>query len=523
MKIVRDITNVRELPLEYYEWIINKAQIFFEALKDGDSRIYENYLKGWNVVPIFTQKSTRTHDSFLEALNTMGAKHSIGISDPERTSLMKGESLADTIDTYVGYGAHFIVMRDGREGAVKWAKTCALKSFAKRIRSFAQKNKKVPRNLVLPLIFNGGDGSHNHPSQLLLDCASMFYHFKRFTNLNIGIINDLKASRVFASQADACSLLNWNLRLLPIKGSEPSERSLQRLKDTSAKFKIYDNFEDYKKQISTLDILYVHRFQKNLRNDTAGLEECYCMDKQVLEQNNFNQNSILMHARPIDKTVKEISNDLRYHPWNYSGIESDFGLPTRMAMAAYVIEHNLFSLKGIISSINSEDFTYVKEKISSIIPSKIKSEQKYTTAYIEKGFVIDHIPAGCGSVMNELVCQLLPGTEVILSSNVKGSENNSIVKDVIKIFGDIEWTLELDNLVALFSDTSIKKSCRVSRFESGKRQEKWTFREYNVDDVDKCKNEKCITNDKLYNESIDFKFTKRVDGKLECPFCHCIQ
>jgi aspartate carbamoyltransferase regulatory subunit len=124
--------------------------------------------------------------------------------------------------------------------------------------------------------------------------------------------------------------------------------------------------------------------------------------------------------------------------------------------------------------------------------------------------------------MNEIISQLLPNTEVILSSNVKGCEKLSKVKDVIKIFGDINWNLELDNLVSLFSDTSINKSCRVSKFKDGKRIEKWTFRE-NFNNNNCCKNENCITNDKLFQESIVFHFTKRKDDRLECPFCHFIQ
>ena len=402
----------------------------------------------------------------------MGAKQDIGISAPEKSSLGKGETLADTIDTYVGYGANFIVIRDPREGSSRWAKICALKSYSKRIREYAFKNRKFPSNITLPVILNGGDGSNNHPSQHLLDCATMKYFLGRFDNLNIGIINDVGASRVFSSQIDAAKILNWKIYLCKSPRIKLSERNMQRIKDTGVEIKEFENFKKYLECLKDLDALYVHRFQKNLREgESAEQEMMQKISKELLEKNGFSKNAILMHARPVDKEVKEISDCLRYHQWNKSGIQSDLGIPTRMAIAYHVIEKNLFSLDEIIKTINYEDFNYFKKNFSEI-PPKSKTREEYTTAFIKNGYVIDHIPLGCGSKVHEMISKKYPEATVILSSNVNSERKNYKRKDVIKIHGDIEWDNEMDGIISIFTDPDEEKSCRISYFQNGKRENK---------------------------------------------------
>ncbi|MBU2522784.1 MAG: aspartate carbamoyltransferase regulatory subunit [Nanoarchaeota archaeon] len=518
-RLVRDIINVRDLPKEYFDFVVDNSQEFYKEIRSGDDRSYKHLLEGWNVAPIFTQESTRTHDSFLDALLKMGARHDIGISDPKASSLEKGESLRHTIDTYVGYGSHFLVMRDGREGAPKWARISALRSLSKRVRQFASKHHTYPTNLSLPFIFNGGDGSHNHPSQLLLDCSTMKHELGRYENLDVAIMNDLGASRVFASQADASALLGWKLHLYALPGAEMKERERKRLEDTRTQFKMYSSFEDFSKCFPNIDALYIHRYQKNLRSKEEINEvKCHPITLELLEKTGFNKKGIILHARPVDKDIKELGDDLNDHPYNLSDIQSDFGVPTRMAMAHYVINNNLFSLEGIIKSLDPRDFSYVREDLSrgNIKP---KTGTDYTTAYIKQGYVIDHIPRGCGSIMQSTINMLLPDVTMILSSNVKGNDYSSS-KDVIKIHGNFDWDHRLSNLVALFTDPSAKKSCRISRFEDGKRIDKWAFREY--DSNDSCVNAKCITSPK-YNEKIKFSLSGRSDGLKECSYCDTIQ
>ena len=140
--------------------------------------------------------------------------------------------------------------------------------------------------------------------------------------------------------------------------------------------------------------------------------------------------------------------------------------------------------------------------------------------------MIDHIPKGCGAIIDECIGQILPGTTRILSSNVRGADGLSKPKDVIKIHGKFEWDYRLSNLVALFTDASSEKSCRVSKFREGKRVEKWAFREYAG--KGKCINwgkegekGKCVT-DPRYGENIQFDLIDRGDYK-ECPYCNTIQ
>jgi aspartate carbamoyltransferase catalytic subunit/aspartate carbamoyltransferase regulatory subunit len=450
----------------------------------------------------------------------MGARYDIGISDPTKSSYQKGGNSAEMADTYVGYITHFIVTRDGREGAPKWMKISSLRSYSKRIREYACRNGTIPRNLVLPLIFNGGDGSHNHPTQVLLDSATMQYLFGRHTGLNVGIINDLGASRVFASQADVAGALDWNLHLYALEGAEMRDRERRRLNDTHAKFVEHRSFEEFAEHIRDLDVLYVHRYQKNLRDGASGDVHCTPITLDLLNKYGFRPNARVLHARPVDSEVGELGNSLRWHTWNASDTQSDFGVPARMAMMEYAIQNNMFQLDRIAEVLRPEDFGFTVVDLSGTPPAEKKSE-KYTTAYVKDGIVVDHIPPGCSSAMEEVMRSKLHDVTMICASGVKGDLDSSVPKDVIKIYGDIEWPDEFTGLVALFTDTTVRKSCRVSEFRGGKRVKKWTLREESDGDG-KCENKKCITQPE-YNEGIRFSLTERADGLKECPFCNTVQ
>ena len=108
----------------------------------------QKILDGYVVATLFFEPSTRTRLSFESAASRLGAKV-IGFSDASSSSVIKGETLKDTILMVGGY-ADVIVMRHNREGAARYASEVS----------------KVP-------IINAGDGANQHPSQCLLDLFSI--------------------------------------------------------------------------------------------------------------------------------------------------------------------------------------------------------------------------------------------------------------------------------------------------------------------------------------------------------------
>ncbi|MCJ7828537.1 MAG: aspartate carbamoyltransferase catalytic subunit, partial [Dehalococcoidia bacterium] len=131
-------------------------------------------LRGKTVVTLFCEPSTRTRASFELAAKNLSAD-TVSI-DASKSSVVKGESLIDSLRTIQALGADIIVMRHSQSGAPYLA--------AQHINSS---------------IINAGDGWHAHPSQALLDLYTIRRHLGKPDNLKIAIIGDIMHSRVARS------------------------------------------------------------------------------------------------------------------------------------------------------------------------------------------------------------------------------------------------------------------------------------------------------------------------------------
>lgn len=521
--LVRDVTCVNDLNKNYVEATVLRANDIYRELRVGNPQQFTNYLAGSKCVLIFSQESTRTYDSFNSTFQALGAGNIVGIRKAEESAIKKGESLFHTIDTYIGQGtgAKFVVVRHQQEGTAKWAQICAFRSFAKKVREFARIYHCYPHNLILPIIFSGGDGQHNHPSQALLDCSTIYHKQKKICNLNFGICNDIGGSRVASSHINMAKILGWKMHFSPLPDAGLNIRQKYNLHEIPSA--IYDNL---KAMLPNIGLLYVNRYQFNLRGESTGThaKKIFSDDHPRISLNLISPFNIpVLHARPIDKYAKEIESDLYDHPLDLSGVQSDFGDPTRMAMCIYALENHLFSLSGIIKTLNPKELGFIKVNLGETPSKKIIEDAQYTKPYLKNAYVIDHIQSGCGEVISAQIRKLFPDVQIVLSVNVKGDETASTPKDVIKlhISDDFVWTKELDNIVALFTDYTAEKSCRVSQFKNGKRIKKRAFRVPSPDQSDRCINKNCITNTE-YREDIAFSFRNEwVDKKKVkvCPFC----
>ncbi len=131
-------------------------------------------LRGKTVALAFFESSTRTRISFGTAASRLGAD-SMNLQ-AESSSLRKGESLIDTVKTLDAMKPDCIVMRHSSSGAPH----------------FVQQHLQIP-------VINAGDGTHEHPTQALLDALTILDRKGRLENLNITIIGDILHSRVARS------------------------------------------------------------------------------------------------------------------------------------------------------------------------------------------------------------------------------------------------------------------------------------------------------------------------------------
>lgn len=145
-------------------------------------------LEGLTVINAFFEDSTRTLLSFEIAANRLGAQ--VVTMQVERSSIKKGETLEDTGRTLNAMRPDALVIRHGTSGA-----PAALAAI-----------------MDCPVI-NAGDGIGEHPTQALLDAATIRQHFGRIAGLKVAICGDLKHSRVARSNVKLLGRLGVELRL----------------------------------------------------------------------------------------------------------------------------------------------------------------------------------------------------------------------------------------------------------------------------------------------------------------------
>jgi aspartate carbamoyltransferase catalytic subunit len=148
-------------------------------------------LRGKTVVSLFYEDSTRTRLSFETAAKRLSADtmtFSVGTS-----SVKKGESVRDTVETIEAMGIDAVVVRHASAG-VPWQVADWLGGRVS--------------------VINGGDGWHEHPTQALLDCYTIRQHLGSLDGLRIAIVGDIKHSRVARSDVLAYAALGAEVTLV---------------------------------------------------------------------------------------------------------------------------------------------------------------------------------------------------------------------------------------------------------------------------------------------------------------------
>ena len=169
---LHDLLTIEDLTKEQIGFLLDEAKPFQEFQRHPLKKLAT--LRGKTVALAFFEASTRTRISFGTAASRLGAD-TMNLQ-AESSSLKKGESLLDTVRTLDAMRPDCIVMRHGSSGAADF----------------------VARHLDMPVI-NAGDGTHEHPTQGLLDALTIRDRRGDIENLNVTIIGDILHSRVARS------------------------------------------------------------------------------------------------------------------------------------------------------------------------------------------------------------------------------------------------------------------------------------------------------------------------------------
>ena len=240
-------------------------------------------LRGRTVVNLFAEDSTRTRISFEAAAKRLSADV-INFS-AKGSSLSKGESLKDTALTLQAMGADAVVIRHSASGAA---------------------NRLADNRWMTGSVINAGDGTHEHPSQALLDAFTIRKHLMNGTNdlsgLNIAIVGDVLHSRVARSNVLLLSLLGAHVTLvapptlLPVGvESWPVEISY-----------------DFDSVISHVDVVMMLRVQQERMSDLffpSAREYSRYFGLNADRMKKMKQGAIVMHPGPMNRGL-EISAEV---------------------------------------------------------------------------------------------------------------------------------------------------------------------------------------------------------------------
>lgn len=304
---MRHVISVHDLSAEEIIHILDEAEGMVDIAK---GLAVDDRLKGKVLASIFFEPSTRTRLSFETAMSRLGGAV-IGFAGTEATSVVKGETLADTIRMVSGY-ADAVVLRHPHEGAAK----------------LATEFSGVP-------ILNAGDGAGQHPTQTLLDLFTIRTEMGRLTNLNISLVGDLRYGRTVHSLAYALSKFGNKINLVSPEGLEMPSEVIQHLEDSGQFGTACHSAEEV---IAETDILYVTRIQKERFPDPVEYEKVagkYRIDPPLVAQGS--ESMIVMHPLP---RINEITPEVDAMPQAKYFVQAFNAVPVRMALLSMVIGGN---------------------------------------------------------------------------------------------------------------------------------------------------------------------------------------
>lgn len=300
----RNLIDPQDFTVEELDEIFDLAN---EIITNPDK--FSHVCDGKILATLFYEPSTRTRLSFEAAMLRLGGRV-IGFSEPNASSVAKGESIADTVRV-VGCYTDIIAMRHPKEGAPKYA------SFYSPV----------------PLI-NAGDGGHQHPTQTLTDLLTIKNVKGSLSNLTIGLCGDLKFGRTVHSLIKAMSRYE-NISFVLISPNELKIPDYIKTEVLEKKGLKYVEVERLEEVISDLDILYMTRVQKERffnEQDYIRLKDSYILDGEKMSF--AKKDMAVLHPLP---RVNEISYEVDDDPRAYYFKQAKFGMFVRMALISKLL------------------------------------------------------------------------------------------------------------------------------------------------------------------------------------------
>ncbi|MDQ6975154.1 MAG: aspartate carbamoyltransferase catalytic subunit [Mariprofundaceae bacterium] len=304
---MRHLLGIADLSSDDIMWLLQLG----ESMLDINRRSIKKAptLRGKTIINLFFENSTRTRTSFEIAGKRLSADV-INIS-ASTSATKKGESLLDTGQTLAAMQPHLLVVRHGLAGS------CAF--LAEYLQNTA--------------IINAGDGSHEHPTQILTDLLTIQQSLGSFEGKIMTLVGDIAHSRVARSHLLAAKIMGYHIRLV-------APKTLLPLHVARYGCSVYHDFDA---AIPGSDIIYMLRVQ----NERLTSACCFPSIREYHEayglhrarQRMAGDHCLIMHPGPMNRGV-EISSDVADSLNSRVLHQVENGVSIRMALLTHLINAN---------------------------------------------------------------------------------------------------------------------------------------------------------------------------------------
>lgn len=294
----RHLLDIDSLGREELTTVLDLADRFLEISRRPIKKVPT--LRGRTVVNLFMEPSTRTRSSFEIAEKRLSAD-SVNFS-ASTSATTKGETLLDTVRNLQAMDPDIIVIRHAFAGAPHF----------------------IARHVDAAVI-NAGDGAHAHPTQALLDCATIRKHKGRIEGLDVAIVGDIAHGRVARSAIVALTRLGARVRvsgpktMIPVGIDQLGARVCNSLAEA----------------IAGVDVVMMLRIQAERQGgaclfpSTREYSRTFGLDRDNVELTK--PDAIVMHPGPINRGV-EITPDVADGPRSVILDQVTYGVAVRMAV-----------------------------------------------------------------------------------------------------------------------------------------------------------------------------------------------
>ena len=298
MKGRKDLLDIEALSVEEINFLLETAQPFKSLIRQSVKKMPP--LRGRHVLTLFYEPSTRTRSSFEIAAKRLSAE--VTNFTVSTSSVVKGESIIDTIDTLQAMQVDYLVVRHAAAG----------------VPNLIAKHTKAS-------VINAGDGNHAHPTQGLLDAFTMKEVLGPLTGRRVAIIGDIQHSRVARSTSMILRKLGALVGVFGPGPLIPDDRHADMLS-----FRSFDEVFEWQPEVIYLLRIQMERQKEQFFPSLHEYHRLYGVTDERLET--IRERGIyVMHPGPVNRGVELVDGVMTYER-TLINQQVENGIAARMAV-----------------------------------------------------------------------------------------------------------------------------------------------------------------------------------------------